>query len=184
MFYHTQLVHLCPFDFVYPNKFHPSDFKYKTKWATPEALDNAFYYMHKILKKKKFTLNDILLLNTSDFRNLGLAGMLVSVFEASTLKAKEYYLYKTIGDKQHQRELKEDIKNAIRQKRDKEIKERLSQVAVGKFIYNLHSNASLYNYIKRHARKNHMSISDFIARYGYIYKSARKDAAVINKDDI
>ena len=29
-----------------------------------------------------------------------------------------------------------------------------------------------------------MPVSYFIASYGYIYKSARKDAAVINKDDI
>jgi len=172
------------FNFVYPDKFHPTDFKYKTKWATSESLENAFHYMHKVFKKYKFTLNDILLLNTSDFRRIGLASMLVTVFESSTLKAKEYYLYRTIGDKQHIKELKEDIKNAKKQKHDKEIKDKLSRVAVGKYIYNLHGNASLYNYIKRHARKNNMSISDFIASYGYIYKSARKDAAIINKDDI
>lgn len=172
------------FNFVYPNKFHPVDFKYKTKWATSDALDNAFHYMHKVFKKHRYSLNDILLLNTSDFRKIGLAGMLVSVFDSSTLKAKEYYLYKTIGNKQHQAELKEDMRKAKKQNYDKIIKERLSKVAVGKYIYNLHSNSSLYNYIKRHARKNGMSIGDFIASYGYTYKSAKKDAAVINKEDI
>ena len=60
------------FDFVYPGRFHPTDFKYKVKWAAAESLDNAFYYMHTTFKKKKYTLNDILLLNSSDFRKLGL----------------------------------------------------------------------------------------------------------------
>ena len=80
------------FNFVYPNKFHPIDFKYKIKWASDNSLENAFYFMHKIFKKKKYSMEDILLLNTSDFRKLGLAGMLISVFNSSTLKAKELYL--------------------------------------------------------------------------------------------
>jgi hypothetical protein len=148
------------FNFVYPNKFHPADFKYKVKWAAADSLENAFYYMHKIFKKKKYSLEEILLLNTSDFRKLGLAGMLASVFNSSTLKAKEYYLYKTVGDKEHQKELKADIKKLKKMKYDENIRKKLSKVAVGGYIYNLHSNTTLYNYIKRHAKKNNMSIPD------------------------
>lgn len=172
------------FNFVYPNKFHPADFKYKSKWTDEDSLDNAFYYMHKVFKKGKYTIEDILLLNTSDFRKLGLSGMLVSVFDSSTLKAKEYYLYKTIGNKEHQKELRIDIKQLKKDKYNENIKKKLSKVAVGGYIYNLHSNATLYNYIKRHARKNNMSINDFISSYGFIYKSAKKDAKEINKKDI
>ena len=172
------------FNFVYPNKFHPADFKYKVKWAAADSLENAFYYMHKIFKKKKYSLEEILLLNTSDFRKLGLAGMLASVFNSSTLKAKEYYLYKTVGDKEHQKELKADIKKLKKMKYDENIRKKLSKVAVGGYIYNLHSNTTLYNYIKRHAKKNNMSINNFISSYGFVYKSARKDIKKINKDDI
>jgi hypothetical protein len=172
------------FNFVYPNKFHPADFKYKVKWAAADSLENAFYYMHKIFKKKKYSLEEILLLNTSDFRKLGLAGMLASVFNSSALKAKEYYLYKTVGDKEHQKELKADIKKLKKMKYDENIRKKLSKVAVGGYIYNLHSNTTLYNYIKRHAKKNNMSINNFISSYGFVYKSARKDIKKINKDDI
>ena len=40
------------FNFVYPDKFKPTDFKYKTKWASSDSLQNAFTYMHKIFKNK------------------------------------------------------------------------------------------------------------------------------------
>ncbi|HOJ09195.1 MAG TPA: hypothetical protein PK733_01200 [Clostridiales bacterium] len=173
------------FNFVYPNKFHPTDFKYKTKWAAADSLDNAFHYMHKTFKKKKYTLDEILLLNTSNFRGLGLAGMLASVFDSSTLRAKEYYLYKTIGDKAHIKELKEDIRKLKKENYDKNIRKKLNEVSsVGGFIYNLHDNTTLYNYIKRHAKKNNMSINDFISSYGFTYKSARKDIKNISKEDI
>lgn len=172
------------FNFVYPNKFHPADFKYKTKWAASESLDNAFHYMHKTFKKKRFSLDDILLLGTADFRRLGLAGMLMAMFDSSTLKAKEYYLYKTIGDAEHQQDIMNDINRLLTLKRDEATMRRLKKVAVGKYIYNLHDNYTLYNYVKRHAKKNNLSIDDFISKYGFVYKSARKDAADISKDDI
>lgn len=172
------------FNFVYPDEFHPADFKYKTKWKAAESLDNAFYYMHKIFKRKRYSLDDILLLSTSDFRKLGLAGMLISMFESSTLRAKEYYLYKTVGDNEHQREITEDINRLLQKKRDEGIVRRLQKAAEGKFIYNLHSNSTLYGFVKRHAKKHGMTIGEFIAKYGFVYKSARNDIKDISKDDI
>jgi len=172
------------FDFVYPKRFHPADFKYKTKWAASESLENAFYFMHKTFKKHKFNLNDILMLGTSDFRRLGLAGMLMSLFDSSTLKAKEYYLYKTIGNKEHQEEITRDIQELIKKQRNNIIYNKLKKVAVGKYIYNLHENSTLYGYIKRHARNNNTTIDEFIASFGFIYKSAKKDAQEISKDEI
>ena len=172
------------FNFVYPNKFHPADFKYKTKWKASESLDYAFYFMHKTFKKKRYSLNDILLLSTSDFRKLGLAGMLISLFGSSTLKAKEYYLYKSINNPEHQAELINDLNELLKKKQDDAIVKRLEAAAAGKNIYNLHDNYTLYGYIKRHAKNNNMSINDFIASYGFVYKSAKKDTAEIDKNDI
>lgn len=172
------------FDFVYPGKFHPADFRYKIKWTGNSSLDNAFYYMHKTFRKKKYSIDDILLLNTSGFRKLGFAGMLISAFDSSILKAKEYYFYKTVGNKEHQKELKADIKKLKEDIFNKNIKKRLNNVAVGGYIYNLHNNVTLYNYIKRHARKKGVSIDTFISSYGFVYKSARKDIKIIDKDDI
>lgn len=172
------------FNFVYPNKFHPADFKYKLKWKASESLENAFYFMHKTFKKKRYSLNDILMLGTADFRRLGLAGMLISMFESSTLKAKEYYLYKTFGNEEHQKEIVEDINALIKKKQDIAVIKRLSSVAKGKFIYNLHANSTLYGYIKRHAKSKNMTINEFISSYGFVYKSAKKDIQEINKDDI
>lgn len=172
------------FNFVYPNKFHPTDFKYKTKWAAAESLENAFYYMHKTFKKKRFSLDNIMMLGTADFRKLGLAGMLMALFDSSTLMAKEYYLYKTLGNEENQKEILTEINILIKKKRDEITFNRLKKAATGKYIYNLHDNYTLYNYVKRHAKSNSLSIDDFIAKYGFIYKSARKDAGEINKDDI
>lgn len=172
------------FNFVYPDKFHPADFKYKIKWKATESLDNAFYYMHKTFKKKKYTLNDILMLGTADFRRLGLAGMLISLFTSSTLKAKEYYLYKTLGNEEHQKEILEDINSLIGKKQDSIIMKKLSSAASGKFIYNLHSNSTLYGYVKRHAKSKNMTINEFISSYGFVYKSAKKDAREISKEEI
>jgi len=154
------------------------------KWAASESLDNAFYHMHTTFKKKRYTLDDILLLNSSDFRKLGLAGMLAALFDSSVLKAKEYYLYKTIDDPEHKSELIKDIKNLADKKRDQKIAERLKQVAKGKYIYNLRTHITLYNFIKRHAKSKNMSISDFVASYGFIYKTAKKDAGEIDKDEV
>lgn len=171
------------FNFVYPDKFHPADFKFKTKWKASESLEYAFYFMHKTFRKK-YTVEQVLLLSTSDFRRLGLAGMLISLFNSSTLRAKEYYLYKTIGNEEHQAEIKEDISRLLEKKQDDAIIKRLEEVAAGRNIYNLHSNYTLYGYIKRHAKNKNMPISDFIASYGFVYKSAKKDTARISHDDI
>jgi len=172
------------FNFVYPNKFHPADFKYKLKWKASESLDNAFYFMHKTFKKKRYSLNDILMLGTADFRRLGLAGMLITLFGSSTLNAKEYYLYKTLGNKEHQKEITDEINMLLEKKQDEAVKKRLEKAAVGKFIYNLHANSTLYGYVKRHARKRGMSINDFISSYGFVYKSAKKDIKDISPDEI
>jgi|GEM_PF-478228 len=172
------------FNFVYPNKFHPADFKYKVKWAAADSLDNAFYYMHKVFTKKRYTIDDILMLGTADFRRLGLAGMLICLFDCSTLKAKEYYLYRTLGNKENQQEIINDINKLIKKKRFEITKKKLQEVATGKNIYNLREHITLYNYIKRHAKANNMSIDEYISMHGFVYKSAKKDAPEISKDDI
>lgn len=172
------------FNFVYPDKFHPTDFKYKIKWKASESLDNAFYFMHKTFKKRRYTLDDILLLSTSDFRRLGLAGMLITLFGSQTLLAKEYYLYKTMRNKEHQEEILSDIRKLINKKHDEAVIQRLKRAAEGKFIYNLQKNSTLYGYIKRHARKNNMAIDQFISQYGFVYKSARNDSREISKEEI
>jgi hypothetical protein len=172
------------FNFVYPGKFHPADFRYKVKWSSDQSLENAFYYMHKIFKNKNLELDDILLLNTSAFRKLGLAAMLVTAFESSTFKAKEYYLYRTIGDKENRKELQNEIKAAKKRHFDENMIKRLSKVAQGKFIYNLHSNNVLYGYVKRHAKLRNMSIEEFIASYGFIYKSAAQDKKNISRETL
>lgn len=172
------------FNFVYPGKFHPSDFKYKIKWAVPDSLENAFHHMHKVFKKNRYTMDDILTLNTSDFRRLGLAGMLNSLFDSSILKAKEYYLYKTIGNKKHQQELQGDISRLAAEKQDSAITKRLSSAASGKYIYNMHLNSSLYSYIKRHSKKNGMTIDEFVSKYGFIYKTFRNDTKALSPESI
>ena len=172
------------FNFVYPHKFHPTDFKYKIKWKASESLENAFYFMHKTFKKKHYTMDDILLLGTADFRRLGLAGMLMSLFDASTLKAKEYYLYKTLGSEDHQKEILNDISRLVRKKRDERIIGRLEKLAVGKFIYNLHTHSTEYSFIKRYAKHNNLTVDELISQYGYIYKSAAKDIQEINPNEI
>jgi len=124
------------------------------------------------------------LLNSSDFRKLGLAGMLIALFDSSTLKAKEYYLFKTIDNPDNRKELINDIRKLVEEKQSQKIYERLKQVAKGKNIYNLRNNTTLYNFIKRHAKNRNMSISDFVASYGFVYKSAKKDIKEIDKDEV
>jgi len=110
--------------------------------------------------------------------------MLIALFDSSTLKAKEYYLYKTVGNEEHQKEILNNIKRLLKQKQDALIFKKLKKAAVGKYIYNLRSNSTLYSYIKRYAKRNNMSISDFVSSYGFIYKSARTDMQEISKEDI
>ncbi len=172
------------FNFVYPEKFHPADFRYKIKWSTDKSLDNAFYYMHKVFKKHRLKMEDILLLNTSDFRRMGLAAMLVTAFDSSTLKAKEYYLYKTVGNKENKKELQNDIRVQKKKLFDENMVKRLTKVAKGNFIYNLHSNSVLYAYVKRHAKKRNISIDEFISSYGFTYKSASQDVREIPKETL
>ncbi len=172
------------FNFVYPGRFHPADFKYKIKWAASESLENAFYFMHKTFKKNKFSVDDILLLGTSDFRRLGLAGMLMSMFDSSTLKAKEYYLYKTIDNEEHKKEILGDVNKLIQNKRDESIIKRLKKVAVGKYIYNLHAHSTIYDFLSRHAAKRNMTIDELISKFGFIYKNAKHDLQKVDKDDI
>lgn len=172
------------FNFVYPDKFHPVDFKYKTKWAVPESLQNAFLMMHKAFKKKRLSLDDIYILNTSGFRRLGLAAMLITMFDSSTLKAKEYYLYKTQGNEENIKEINDKIKAMENERFEKNVKERLKRVAKGKFIYNLKDNHTVYNYIKRHAKNNNSTIDQFIAKYGFVYKNKKKSMDEIDKDKV
>lgn len=172
------------FNFVYPNKFHPTDFKYKVKWADNESLQNAFYHMHKVFRQKRLSMDDIILLGTADFRRLGLAGMVMGTFDSSVLKAKEYYLYKTTDNEENQNELLKEIKQLKEKKQDLKTLNKLKKVAVGKYIYNLHENYTLYNYIKRHAKSYNLSIDEFISRFGFIYKSAHKDSGQLNVEEI
>jgi len=124
------------------------------------------------------------MLGTADFRRLGLAGMLICLFNCSTLKAKEYYLYKTVDNQENQQEIISEINALIIKKRDESVIKRLKKAATGKYIYNLRENCTLYNYVKRHAKNNNMSIDQFISSYGFVYKSAKKDSPEISEDEI
>lgn len=172
------------FDFVYPKTFHPADFKYKTKWKDSDSLSNAYYYMDKSFQTANYTIEDIKLLTTSDFRRLGLAAMLITVFNSSTLRAKEYYLYKTAGNSTNLKELSASIKSIRQKKFDEKVYRRLKKVAVNKSIYSLHENYTLYNFIKRHAKNNNMSIKDYISKYGFTYENARPDPIIIDQDQL
>ena len=172
------------FNFVYPGKFHPADFKYKLKWKASESLENAFYFMHKIFKQKRYTLEDIMLLSTSDFRKLGLAGMLISLFGSSTLRAKEYYLYKTLDNEDNQKELMQEISILLDKKQNEAIIKRLKSVAKGKYIYNLHKNCTIYGYLKRHAKKRNLTVSELIESFGFIYKSAKNEIKEIDPETV
>ncbi|NLV62846.1 MAG: hypothetical protein GXY12_05555 [Clostridiaceae bacterium] len=175
------------FNFVYPGRFHPSDFRYKTKWKTnlrQEVLDNAYRLMDKTFNENQLTREQILLLNCSSFRQLGLISMLLAAFDGNPLKAKEFYLYKTIGNSQNLNFLKTEIKMQKEQLEDSLILNRLKQVSTGKFIYNLHANHSAYSFLKRHAQKRNVTIRDLINQFGYIYKTAREDHAALNPEEI
>lgn len=162
------------FDFVYPGRFHPADFRYKTKWKTgvPEvSLKNAYRAMAKAFQAKQLSRDRILLLNCSGFRDLGLISMLLSVFGGKTLNAKEFYLYGTIGNEDSLQSLKNEIKLARSLLEDDLIRNRLASVATGKYIYNLHTNSGAYSYLKRQAEKRGLDIRGLAAYFGYIYKN-------------
>ena len=172
------------FDFVYPNTFHTADFKYKIKWKDSDSFENADYLMDKIFRHENYSIAKIMHLNTSDFRRLGLAAMLITVFKSSTLKAIEYYLYKTTDNNENQEALSNSIKNLKKKKFDESVVRRLKKVALGKSIYTLHDKYTLYNFLKRHAKNNDMSIKDFIATYGFVYENAQPEPINIDKDQL
>lgn len=172
------------FDYVYPNKFHPTDFKYKTKWTTPNSLQNAYTYMHKIFVKEKLTTDEIYLLTPAKFSRLGLTPMLIKTFKASVLNAKEYYLYRSLGNEENQNNIIEKSNTLVKERFDKNLLLKLKKVAQGNLIYNLRSNFTLYNFIKRHAKNNNKTINDFILDYGFIYKSSKESPQAIDKDEL
>lgn len=175
------------FDFVYPGRFHPADFKYRTKWRTEsvkEAYENACRLMDKVFSEKRLSDDEILLLNSTGFRKLGLTSMLMTVFDGKPMKAKEYYFYKTIGNSKNQRKLAGRIQSARLKKEDETIKKRLSEVAAGKYIYNLHSNNVVYSYLKRCAKKRRMKINELVEQFGYIYKSSKNEQKGIDPQQL
>lgn len=175
------------FNFVYPGRFHPSDFRYKTKWKTnskKEALDNAYRLMDKTFDENRLTRDKILLLNRSDFKRLGLISMLISVFDGDPLKAKEFYFYKTINNNRNIKSLNNEIKKQEEQFENALILNRLKQASTGKFIYNLHANHSVYSFLKRYAKKRNTTIRNLIEQFGFIYKTAREDHAVLDPKEI
>lgn len=166
------------FDFVYPGRFHPVDFRYKTKWKTPSlimSLNNAYKLMDKTFKESNLTRDQILLLSCTGFRKLGLISMLISVFNRIPDKAKEYYFYRTLNNTESLIKLEAEKNAALRKKHDAIIREKLAGIATGKLIYNLHANNGVYSYIKRTARKRNMSIGELIEQFGFYYKNARDD---------
>jgi len=170
------------FDFVYPGRFHPADFKYRTKWRTDsarEAFENACRIMDKVFSENQLYDDDILLLNNNGFRKLGLISMLMNVFDGKPMKAKEYYFYRTIGNSENLKKLTGRIQAALLKKEDETIKKRLAEVAKGKYIYNLHSNSGVYSYLKRCAKKRKMKINELVEKFGYIYKSSRAEQKAI-----
>lgn len=171
------------FDFVYPGRFHPADFKYKTKWKVKserETYENAYRMMDKTFKENQLTREQIVSLNNTGFRKLGLISMLLAVFDGNPLMAKEFYLYKTRNNHENQQIINNEIKKAMMSRQDSIIQKKLGEISTGKFIYNLHANHSVYSFIKRQASKRNMKIHELTEQFGYIYKSAREDHAVID----
>ncbi|NLG88970.1 MAG: hypothetical protein GX494_07100 [Clostridiaceae bacterium] len=175
------------FNFVYPGRFHPSDFRYRTKWKTnskKEALDNSYRLMDKTFNENRLSREQILLLSRSDFKRYGLISMLLSVFDGDPLKAKEFYFYKTLNNSENLNLLKNEIRIQEEQFENNLILNRLKEAATGKFIYNLHTNHSTYSFLKRYAKKRNMTIRNLIAQFGYIYKTAKEDHAVLDPKEI
>jgi hypothetical protein len=181
--FHWSVFHL--FNFVYPGRFHPADFKYKVKWKTDsgrEPLENACRLMEKTFMEKQLTREEITLLNCSDFRCLGLISMLLAVFNGSTLRAKEAYFYQTAGNEVNTQNLIREMKQAGRARKDENIRKRLESVAAGKFIYNLRDNPGTYSYLKRQSTERNMKIHELAAQFGFTYKAAA--VTVINPAEI
>lgn len=175
------------FDFVYPGRFHAADFKYKTKWKTRsirESYENAYRLMEKVFSENQLTKDDIVLLNSTGFRKLGLISMLLTIFDGKPSKAKEFYFYKTVGNSENQQKLQEHVRAATIRKENETIKERLAKVSTGKFIYNLHSHSGVYSYLKRCAKKRNVKINDLVEQFGYIYKSLRAEQKEIKANEI
>jgi len=175
------------FDFVYPGRFHPADFKYKAKWRTDsvrESYENALRLMDKVFSENQLSDDEILLLNNTGFRKLGLISMLLTVFDGKPQKAKEFYFYKTVGNSENQKKLQADIKSALNRKEDENIRKRLSEVSTGKYIYNLHSYNGVYSYLKRCAKKRGIKINELVERFGYVYKSSRAEQKAIEPNQI
>ncbi len=175
------------FDFVYPGRFYPADFKYKAKWKTDSSkdfFDNAFRLMDKTFKEKQLTHEQVLLLNITGFRKIGLITMLLSIFEGSTIKAKEFYFYKTHDNEENQKKLKGDINKILIKKQDEIILQRLGEVSNGKYIYNLHSSNRAYSYIKRQAKIRDLKIPVLIEQFGFIYKTAKEDHSALVPQEI
>lgn len=171
------------FDFVYPGRFHPADFKYKTKWRTSsgnDSLKNACRLMDKVFKENQYTREQIVLLNTNGFRRLGLISMLRSVFDGSPEKAKEFYLFRTQNNHSNLLKLNEEIEAAKTNLQNKIIYEKLTKAAKGKYIYNLHSNQGVYTYIKRKAAERNLTISRLIEQFGFLYKNARDENTLLD----
>lgn len=166
------------FDFVYPGRFHPADFKYKTKWRTSsanDALKNARRLMDKVFKENQYTREQIVLLNSSGFRKLGLISMLRAIFGGSPERAKEFYLYRTQNNDTNLLQLKEEMEAARINNQNKIIYDKLSKIAKGRYIYNLHSNQGVYTYIKRKAAERNLTISELMEQFGFFYKNARDE---------
>lgn len=175
------------FDFVYPGRFHPSDFRYRAKWKTPsihQSYENAYHLMEKIFTENQLTDDDIVLLNSTGFRKLGLISMLHSIFDGKSEKAKEYYFYKTISNVENKKKLQLLIQKAKTKKENEAIKKRLSAVSTGKYLYNLHSNSGTYSYLKRCAEKRNIKIGDLVEQFGYVYKSSRAEHKKINPKQV
>jgi len=175
------------FDFVYPGRFHPADFKYRTKWrisSVNDALRNAYRLMDKTFKENRYTRDQIVLLNTSGFRKLGLISMLRTVFDGNPERAKEFYLFRTQNNNTNLLKLKEETEAARINIQNKVIYEKLCQIAKGRYIYNLHSNQGVYTYIKRKAAERNITISELIEQFGFFYKNARDESISLDPKQI
>ncbi|HZK25973.1 MAG TPA: hypothetical protein VFD00_00325 [Thermoclostridium sp.] len=166
------------FDFVYPGRFHPSEFRYRTKWKTSsmrESYENAYHLMDKTFPENQLSSHDILMLNSTGFKRLGLISMLHNLFDGNSTKAKEFYFYRTISNAENKKKLKVRIQKARTQKENDTIRKRLSAVSTGKYLYNLHAHSGTYSYLNRCAVKRDVSIAELVGQFGYVYKSARTE---------
>lgn len=165
------------FNFVYPGRFRPVDFKYKCKWKSDTNLDNASFLMSELFLAKKYTVDDIVLLSTTDFRRLRLAGMLISLFNSSIMLAKEFYLFRTTGNAENQQKIRKMAESAMKRHKEEVIWKQLSKMASGCDIYNLRDNYTLYKNIKQMAKAEQLTISQYVQKLGFNYRKTRSDIA-------